>query len=336
MDFMKRPSRRQFLASLAAAGTALAWPGLSRVALADLPDRFHRDGQLVVLPSKGTLYVANDFHTRHLDFQKWLKKTDLEARLRQDENAYGLVLGDVLDVKPGDVEAEAGGDLRILDKVREIQSKPGGERLIFILGNHEQEQMKLYDALKKQFGFPANRQRLVAALYNSIDGAYFRQWNFIERVTEEYIQYLKTLPAAVIGKNGLVGVHAGPVKKAMGPRDLAGIKEEMTVDLLWSRPAKEYDRQDKTLHLYDTADVTGFLKAMDGAGLMIVGHTPLPALPEGMVKEGLGVLGEQCIVMGASFGSMPGKKQHLVFDLAKKYSRFGDLGLGKEIQPVEG
>ena len=168
------------------------------------------------------------------------------------------------------------------------------------------------------------------------NAAYFRQWNFVERITEEHYQYLKKLPAAVIGKNGLVGVHAGPVKKAAEPGDLARSTEEMLVDMLWSRPAKEYDRKDKTLSLYDEADVSGFLKAMEGAGLMIVGHTPLKALPEEMVKEGLGVLGERCIVMGASYGSMPGRKQYLVFDLAKRYTKFADLGMGKEIQAVEG
>lgn len=326
-------SRRRFLRTTCVAGAAILstrlLPSVCRAA-PDAPttapaDKFQIDGGLVTLPAKGTLYIANDFHTRHADFARWLKQTDLAAKLKSDGDVYGLILGDVIDKKPLDAEAEDDGDLRMLDEIRKMQSAPGGDRLIYVLGNHEYEVIRLYEALKTQLGMTdRNRKRIIQLLYNSEHGADYQQWNFIERIHDEHLAWFKRLPLAVLCHNGLVAVHAGPAKAATGTGQIVKRDEEVTKELVWSRPITNYEPK----------DVDGFLKIADQSRLMVVGHTPVGLLPPELVHNGLCFIGEHAAVMAASYGALPGQKQHLVVDLAKRYGDVNDLVLNKEIRPM--
>ena len=47
---------------------------------------------------------------------------------------------------------------------------------------------------------------------------------FIERITDEQSTYLKTLPLGLICPNGVLCIHAGPSRKATGPKDLTPSK----------------------------------------------------------------------------------------------------------------
>ena len=88
-------SRRTFLGT--AAACAAPWSVLAQEAQALYPDRFQIDGGLVVLPGKGKLYVASDFHSRWRQFQEWMDKTDLVARLKGDPDVAEVV--DLFDFK---------------------------------------------------------------------------------------------------------------------------------------------------------------------------------------------------------------------------------------------
>ena len=182
--------------------------------LADYPNQVKRDGELVVLPDKGTVYVATDFQAQWSNFNRWLTQTRLVERIEAGEDVYGLILGDAVDHKPGDPIFEPYGDVKIVDRIMQLQHQLGEERLIYLRGNHELASADTYAMLKKAGMNPDNRRAIIDQLYQTIQGAYFKQFNFIERMTDEHYDYLINLPTVAIGKNGFVGVHAGTSRAA--------------------------------------------------------------------------------------------------------------------------
>jgi hypothetical protein len=343
---MKNPeitdfSRRRFLKATATAPGLMAvldWLNRNSLLAANLPSttgQFHIDGGLVTLPRKGRLFLTNDLHTRIEDFDRWLKRTRLVEQLRNTEDTYGLILGDVCDEKVGDPEAKKDGDLRIIDKIREMQAGPGGNRLIYILGNHEYEALKIYETLKKQRGLNGtNHAKIMRDLQNEGISASFFGFDFIERMGEEHYEYFKKMPVAVLCANGVMGIHAGPARKLNGAQDITKKAEPVTEDMVWCRPTRPYDHATSIGQVYDSDDVVNFLKLINNSHLMLVGHTPLTSLPADWIRNDLGYVGGNCVVMGASYGSMPGKKQYLSIDLAKDYTGVADLAMGKEILPL--
>jgi len=281
---------------------------------------------LVRLPAKGRLFVASDFHTRHADFRKWLERTDLPARLKAGEDVYGIILGDAADQKAGDALAEADGDSRIIDEIRRIQAGERGDRLIFIRGNHEHEVARIYRALQNQYGMTPKTQKLWAnRLFNSADGAYFAQFNFLLRATPEQVAYMEQVPLAVITAGGLLFTHAGPAPSATGPRSLAEREPKVIEELVWPRPAAVSEGG------FTPDQVEGFLRVMDQSDLLIVGHTPVAALPAEMVRNTLGVYGQHMAILGTSYGSEDAQRSYLDLDLAQRFPSVGDLALGKQI-----
>ena len=89
--------------------------------LADYPNQVTRDGELVVLPDKGTVYVATDFQAQWSNFNRWLTQTKLVERIEAGEDVYGLILGDAVDHKPGDPIFEPYGDVKIVDRIMQLQ-----------------------------------------------------------------------------------------------------------------------------------------------------------------------------------------------------------------------
>ena len=53
--------------------------------LADYPNQVTRDGELVVLPDKGTVYVATDFQAQWSNFNQWLAQTKLWSGLKLEK-----------------------------------------------------------------------------------------------------------------------------------------------------------------------------------------------------------------------------------------------------------
>ena len=302
--------------------------GTSQEQIADYPNQ-ERNGDLVILPDHGTVYIATDFHTHFRDFNQWLKRTKLIKRIQADEDVYGLILGDIIDQKPGDALFEPFGDTKIIEKIMQLQKQLGakGERLICIKGNHEFAAATTYAMLKKSGMNANNRQRMTDLLYKSPQGAYFQQFNFIERMTDEQYDYLINLPTVVVAINGFVGIHAGPSRSAKNLAELVRPTQKVLDELLWSRPAAVQIGGYKPSHTKD------FLKRI-GGNLLISGHTPLSYLPKKSVKNGVARIGKQQIIFATGYGALPGSRSYLVIDLSKKYESVFELKYGVEIQPL--
>lgn len=336
-------SRRALLAGGAGAAATLMMNGLvpaqPATAPAAYPNRFHRDGGLVIIPDKGELYVASDFHTRHKDFQQWLDDTQLLKKLKDREDVYGVIVGDAVDEKFNDAQAEKDGDTKIIERIREIQADgEAGKRFLFFQGNHEYEVVRIYEAIHKdekirqQIG-PLDEKKfkwVVRAIFNGPNGLHFQQFNFLERITPQQYEFLKGLPVAVLVKNGLVLTHAGPAQTAQSPQSIVKQEKQVVEETLWPRPVEVQPEGG-----YSKEHVDQFLKVMENSGLLIVGHTPLGGLPQQWLRDGFGVYGKHQIIMATSYGSEPGEKTHFAIDLSKRYNSEADVAV-KEIRRLGG
>ncbi|MDE0187073.1 MAG: metallophosphoesterase [Candidatus Poribacteria bacterium] len=297
--------------------------------LADYPNQLVRDGDLIILPDHGTVYIAADFHAHWRDFNQWLDRTDLISRIESGADVYGLIIGDVVDHKPGDPVFEPHGDTKIVDKLMQLKKQLGalGERLICLKGNHEFEAANTYALLKKHGLTAANREQLIDALYRSPQGAYFRQFNFIERMTDEHYEFLFNLPTAVVGKNGVVGVHAGVSRAVKNLSSLVQPSSKVLEELLWGRSIVVQAGG------HTPTETDTFLKHI-GGGVLIVGHTPLRNFPKEFVQDGVAKLGGRQLIFTTGYGASPGVPTYLVIDLSKRYRSVSELQFGTEIQPL--
>ncbi len=297
--------------------------------LADYPNELVRDGGLIILPDHGTVYIAADFHAHWRDFNQWLDRTDLISRIESGADVYGLIIGDVVDHKPGDPVFEPDGDTKIVDKLMKLKKQLGalGERLICIKGNHEFEAANTY-ALLKQHGLnAANREQLIGALYRSPQGAYFQQFNFIERMTDEHYKFLHTLPTAVVAKNGFVGIHAGISRAVKSLSSLVMPSSKVLEELLWGRSIVVQAGG------HTPTETDTFLKHIGGS-VLIVGHTPLGYFPKKIINDGVARLGERQLILTTGYGASPGEPSYLVIDLARRYRSVAEFQYGVEIQPL--
>lgn len=295
--------------------------------LADYPNQVTRDGELVVLPDKGTVYVATDFQAQWSNFNRWLTQTRLVERIEAGEDVYGLILGDAVDHKPGDPIFEPYGDLKIVDRIMQLQGQLGEERLIYLRGNHEFASADAYAMLKKAGMNADNRRDMIAELYQTSHGPYFKQFNFIERMTDEHYDYLINLPTVAIGKNGFVGVHAGTSRSAKNLADLVRPSKKVLDELLWGRPSIVLRSG------YTPSQTAEFLKKIGGR-VLAVGHTPIGSLPKEMVSDGVARLGMHQLVFSTGYGAAPGVQSYLAIDLSKRYRVVTDLKYGAEIHPL--
>ncbi len=295
--------------------------------LADYPNQVTRDGALVVLPDKGTVYVATDFQAQWSNFSRWLTQTKLVERIEAGEDVYGLILGDAVDHKPGDPIFEPYGDVKIVDRIMQLQEQLGEERLIYIRGNHEFASADAYAMLKKAGMNPDNRRDMIAQLYQTAHGPYFKQFNFIERMTDEHYNYLTSLPTIAIGKNGFVGVHAGTSRSAKNLADLVNPSKKVLDELLWGRPTVALSSG------YTPSHTAEFLKRIGGR-VLAVGHTPVSVFPEEEISDGVARLGEHQIIFSTGYGASPGVRSYLAIDLSKRYNAVTELRYGTEIQPL--
>ena len=295
--------------------------------LADYPNQVTRDGELVVLPDKGIVYVATDFQAQWSNFNRWLTQTRLVERIEAGEDVYGLILGDAVDHKPGDPIFEPYGDVKIVDRIMQLQQQLGEERLIYLRGNHELASADTYAMLKKAGMNPDNRRDMIARLYQTIEGTYFKQFNFIERMTDEHHNYLINLPTVAIGKNGFVGIHAGTSRSARTLADLVRPSKKVLDELLWGRPAIVLRSG------YTPSQTAGFLKRIGGR-VLAVGHTPVGSLPKAAVSDGIARLGAHQLIFSTGYGAAPGVRSYLAIDLSKRYNAVTELKYGAEIHPL--
>ncbi len=336
-----RITRRLFLRSAAAACLA-PWPAPAQQTTA-YPDRFQIDGGLVVLPSKGRLYIASDFHSRWRHFQEWMEATDLAARLKADPDTYGLILGDAVDFKRGDPEADVDGDSKIIDRIRDLQVSLGepGRRLIYIKGNHDHEVTKYYDVMRARMAAGRTRIQALEEMYAA--GINVVQYNFLARINDDQQRYLLKVPVAVLCRNGVFAVHAAPATNLKSIQDIVQRREEVVERLVWGRPTTESTRElngAATLPanlwngLYEESDVLPFLKQMNNSRLMISGHNPHGLFPREWMRDGLAEYGKHQAVLATSVGALEGGRRHLIIDLARRYDSVADLVMGREINKL--
>ncbi len=294
--------------------------------LAHYPAHQTRDGNILVLPTHGTVYIVSDLHAHWDDFNAWLKQTQLIERIQAGEDVYGLILGDAVDYKPDEPRHPPYGDTQIVDAVLYFRQKLGkhGERLIYLRGNHEFAAADAYGMLKRQGMTVENRPHYIRALYNSPVGAYYKQFNFIERMTDEHYTFLMSLPTVVIGKNGFVGIHAGPARAVSGLTDLIEPGPKTLEELLWHRP------EIASAGGYTVAHIQNFLKAID-ANLLIVGHTPIGYFPRENVRDGVATFGDNQLIFSTGYGGSPGVPTYIEIDLAETYPSVAALKLGVNI-----
>ena len=307
------------------------WLSISVVAeaksLPDYPNQVTRDGELVVLPDKGTVYVATDFQAQWSNFNRWLTQTKLVERIEAGEDVYGLILGDAVDHKPGDPIFEPYGDVKIVDRIIQLQEQLGEERLIYLRGNHELASADIYAMLKKAGMNTDNRRDMIAQLYQTVEGAYFKQFNFIERMTDEHYNYLIKLPTVAVGKNGFVGIHAGTSRAAKNLADLVQPSKKVLDELLWGRPSIVLRSG------YTPSQTAEFLKRIGGR-VLAVGHTPVGSVPKDAVSDGVARLGRHQLIFSTGYGAEPGVRSYLAIDLSRRYNAVTDLKYGAEIQPL--
>ena len=296
--------------------------------LADYPNQVTRDGALVVLPDKGTVYVATDFQAQWSNFSRWLTQTKLVERIEAGEDVYGLILGDAVDHKPGDPVFEPYGDVKIVDRIMQLQEQLGEERLIYIRGNHEFASADAYAMLKKAGMNANNRRDMISQLYQTAHGPYFKQFNFIERMTDAHHDYLTSLPTIAVGKNGFVGVHAGTSRSAKNLADLARPSKKVLDELLWGRPTVALSSG------YTPSHTAEFLKRIGGR-VLAVGHTPVSFFPEDEIRDGVARLGAHQIIFSTGYGASPGVRSYLAIDLSKRYNAVTELRYGAEIHPLQ-
>jgi hypothetical protein len=212
-----------------------------------------------------------------------------------------------------------------------IRGETGGEasRLVFLLGNHEYEVIKAYRLLRDERGMTdSNRGELVKGLFEGKNGSFYRQFNFLERITSEQFRFLETRPVLGVGEQGLLGVHGGPSKSIASLKDAVDRKAGVVDELVWSRPSEIRKKG------YTADDMDRFLH-LAGGRLMLSGHTPLGSLPESWIRHGVGVCHDRQIILATSYGSSGGAKSWLKLDLSRRFGKAGDLAPGKEIFPLE-
>jgi len=248
-------------------------------------------------------------------------------RIEAGEDVYGLILGDAVDHKPGDPIFEPHGDVKIVDRIIQLQGQLGEERLIYLRGNHELASADIYAMLKKAGMTPDNRQDMIARLYQTIEGAYFKQFNFIERMTDEHYNYLINLPTVAIGKNGFVGVHAGTSRSAKNLADLVQPSKKVLDELLWGRPSIVLRSG------YTPSQTAEFLKRIGGR-VLAVGHTPVGYFPKSDVSDGVARHEKHQLIFSTGYGAAPGVRSYLAIDLSKRYNAVTELKYGAEIHPL--
>ena len=298
--------------------------------ISQYPNQFTRDGHLIILPDSGTVYIVSDLHAHWDDFNQWLQQTQLIEKIKAGENVYGLMLGDSIDYKPGEVPKPPYGDVQIINRVIEIQQQLGenGKRLIYLRGNHELAAAELYDMLRKRGMTEHNRTEFIEALYNSPLGNTYQQFNFIERMNDTHYKFLMNLPTIVVGKKGFAAVHAGPPRSRITLNEIIKPSSELLDEILWDRPNIAYPGGYTLKHTHN------FLKFLN-AKFLIVGHTPISYFPKENIRDGVARLGGIQLVFSSGYGGLHKDGQtYIEIDLSKTYTSVDELKMGVNIHQL--
>lgn len=247
----------------------------------------HRKVDLIRLPLHGKAIVITDLHGNWKDFEKvmdlWENKFHKEQHL--------VITGDFIHA----MGKENDNSLDILDAVKYEWGKH--ENFHLLLGNHEWATITRLSVYKGGINVTLNFEQLLREKFQD-------EW---ESKLNEYTEFLKKLPIAVITANQVFISHAGPPKKSMSLEQLVNLtnkgymENESLFEILWCRHGD-----------YNKKDVDRFLEAVE-CKAMIVGHTPV---------DGAKLIGNQ-LVVSSSYSR--GKKAYVELDLEKEIQSAKDL-----------
>lgn len=268
------------------------------------------------------------------------------------------------------------GDVRILDDLLRALEElgPRAERVVYLEGNHDFHVLRICREVARwhaaQTGRPLPAPGFVPEVTGEQIDAYFDYYreaygdavfannigpyDMVRRVRPEHLRFLDGCPVvAHLEGAGVVVTHAGP-PRMRGLRPAALRREVDRCDREWMRtaPPDAYYRSPYHQLLnnrfrngdYSLADVRAFLDAFD-SGLLVTGHTPHPYLVdferrsplEGCsFRDGLGLIGENQVVLCSSFGAFdPSLKRYLELDLSRRHRSVEDLfAAGDAVRPV--
>lgn len=297
--------------------------------LSQYPNEYTRDGHVIVLPDHGTVYIVADLHAHWEDFNQWLDQTQLVQKIEAGEDVYGIMLGDAIDYKPDERPKPPYGDVQIVNRVIEIQRQLGdeGKRLIYIRGNHEYAAADTYALMKTNGMTDQNRPAFIRKLYTSINASYYKQFNFIERMTDEHFEFLTNMPTVVVGKKGFVAVHAGPSRSIRSLVDLIKPSPMTFDEILWDRPEIVFTGG------YTPKHTENFLKKIQ-ANYLIVGHTPISYFPNEYIRDGVARIDGKQLIFSTGYGGIEGGQTYLEIDLSKTYDSVDELKYGVNIHPL--
>lgn len=333
---MKTMNRREFFA-LSAKGALAAWAWAGAGPLWARTDKTGAvvgvpPSAVVDLPAHGTAFVVNDFHASWNDYEAFKKTSRVFERMQNNEDVYLVINGDIVDSKPS--HSQPDGDARILDDLMEqrerLRTAGAPQRLVLLLGNHEQQGAAIYESLfsgkdlvlaRPGRDKVVRREILLMALENEKANwstlspiqkqisfwAQIVQFDFARRMKPEHLAFIREFSLMARAANGVVIMHGSyPRPGSSNP----------AYDLLWERDGTGDD----------------FLAAAKGE-LIVNGHTA-PSLfgsryPGAYDPDrGMGIVDKDRVIIAPSYG---GGGTYLALDLSRTYLTDKDLVAGREV-----
>lgn len=246
------------------------------------------NGKLVELPKKGFALIVTDLHGNLEDFNKFMgiwEKFD-------DKNNHFILAGDFIHSMDG-----KDGSIEILESLKSRWEN--SQNFHLLLGNHEWATLAGISVYKCGFNQTIGFESLLKEKFR--DGWMIK--------LEEYVEFFKKLPIAVITRNKVFISHAGPPRGIRSIDEIVHIADEGYIEnnrlseILWNRYGSSYTEQ----------DIEHFLKAVK-CKAMIVGHTPV---------DGIELIGENQLIVSSSYSS--GKKAYVELDLQKEIKNGEDI-----------
>jgi predicted MPP superfamily phosphohydrolase len=230
----------------------------------------NKRGNILELPAGKEIIIVGDLHTRLDNLKKILSYNNNLQKIRSGE-AILLILG---DAPHADVHCTSWRDEEdLIDKLTDMESsveirifinrlkRENPDNVHYIVGNH--------DYLSSKAGKAVNREVKIP------QGLIFQE-TLIDRYGPEYAkaydELIASSPLMARTPDGLVAIHAGPIKSARTIQDIrkVNILEEenpMIYEATWSRWEDKYGVS------YNESDVHDFLSMVNGE-ILVVGHTP--------------------------------------------------------------
>lgn len=222
-------------------------------------------GAVVDIPDGKEVIIVGDLHGKVDNLKNILQHKGNLGKIKRGE-AVLVILGDAVhnDII-GDVEedeaVEAAKDME--DSIETIRflfqlKADHPDNVYYLLGNHD-----YFHPMIEKFGVHQGQ------VFEEVLGE-----RFGEVFINAYRQFLKTSPILARTDDGLVCVHAGPLKKGAGIDDIRQADtgdplDDIIFDLTWGR----YDFDEVPRQSYSAEDVGIFLHDVGGKKL-IVGHNP--------------------------------------------------------------